>query len=86
MTVVVVFGWVRWGLMAFGLDFSNGIVGLDTAMLVVAGLIVIVSHLLIFVCDYLTGGDARPSAWALGIFWGGLLIGPLLLGGMMMLL
>lgn len=80
MVTVVVFGWIRWGLMELGLDFSNGIAGLDTALMFVAGTAVVVSHLLIFVCDHLTGGDAGPSAWALAIFWGGLLVLPFFLG------
>ena len=80
MVVVVVFAWIRWGLMAGGLDFSNGIGWLNTTLMFVAGLAVVVSHLLLFVCDYLTGGDAGPSAWALAVFWGGMLGVPLLLG------
>lgn len=79
MVTVVLFGWTRWGLMMLGLDFSNGIPGLDAVLMFVAGTAVVVSHLLIFVCDHLTGGDAGPSAWALAIFWGGLLILPFLL-------
>lgn len=80
MTVVDLFGWVRWGLIALGLDFSNGAEGLDGILLFLAGTVVVVSHLLLFVCDHLTGGDAGPSAWALAIFWGGLLGLPVLVG------
>ena len=80
MVTVVVFGWIRWGLMAFGLDFSNGVAGLDFTLMFLAGTAVVVSHLLIFVCDYLTGGDAGPSAWALAIFWGGVFVLPFFLG------
>lgn len=86
MAVVVAFAWVRWALMAFGLDSSNGFAGLEVTMLSLAALAVIVSHLLIFVCDFLTGGDAKPSVWALVLFWGGMLVGPLLQGGIGMLL
>ena len=80
MVTVVLFGWTRWGLMEFGVDFSNGIAGLDTVLMFLAGTAVVVSHLLIFVCDHLTGGDAGPSAWALAIFWLGALGFPLVLG------
>lgn len=80
MVTVVLFGWIRWGLMAFGLDSSNGVAGLDTALMFLAGTAVVVSHLLVFVCDALTGGDAGPSAWALAIFWGGALMIPLVVG------
>ena len=80
MVTVVLFGWTRWGLMALGLDFSNGIPGLDATLMFLAGTAVVVSHLLIFVCDHLTGGDAGPSAWALALFWLGALVLPLVGG------
>ena len=80
MVTVVLFGWVRWGLMEIGLDFSDGVPGLDTTMMFLAGTAVVVSHLLIFVCDHLTGGDAGPSAWALAIFWLGMVGLPFILG------
>lgn len=80
MVMVVLFGWIRWGLMALGLNFSNGIAGLDTTLIFLAGTAVVVSHLLVFVCDALTGGDAGPSAWALAIFWLGAFMLPIVMG------
>ena len=77
MVTVILFGWIRGGLMALGLDFSNGIAGLDATLMFLAGTAVVVSHLLLFVCDHLTGGDAGPSAWALAIFWIGAVVLPL---------
>lgn len=86
MTVVVAMIWVRWGLMALGLDFSNGIAGLEMTMLFLGALAVMVSHLLVFVCDTLTAGDAGPAAWALAIFWGGVVVGPFLFSALELLL
>ena len=81
MIAVVVVHWIRLGLVLAGVDFSNGIVGLEITMLVLGCFLVAVSHILVFVCDSLTGGDAGPSAWALAIFWGGVVVLPLLFSG-----
>ncbi|GHC40535.1 hypothetical protein GCM10007100_01280 [Roseibacillus persicicus] len=86
MIVVVAMIWIRWGLMAMGLDFTNGVAGLETTMFLLGALAVMVSHLLLFVCDHLTGGDTGPSVWALAIFWGGVVVGPFFVNALEMVL
>lgn len=74
MVVVTALFWINTTLSLLGFDSSNGIVGLKTALFVASGFAVVVSHILVFVCDYLTGGDSGPSAYALAVFWGGVVL------------
>lgn len=74
MVVAVVMFWTRSVLLATEFDLSNGIEGLQITLSLIWATAVVSSHILVFVCDSLTGGDARPSLWALGVFWGGMIL------------
>lgn len=39
-----------------------------------------VGHMLLILCDSLSGGNAREALWAIWIFWGGILLSPFVLG------
>jgi hypothetical protein len=52
-------------------DSSSGSNGLLDTLKYLALALVVVSHILVFVCDALTDGDAREALWALAVFWGG---------------
>ncbi|MBK1833077.1 hypothetical protein [Roseibacillus ishigakijimensis] len=81
MVLVTLGVWTRWSLMAMGLDFAEAdLPMLNGAMLLVGAVLIITSHLLIFVCDHLSGGEAPLAAWALVVFWVGLPVGGMLAG------
>ena len=85
MIMVVATVWARWALLLMSFDLSSGYLGLQTALWISMGTLVVTSHVLVFICDYLTGGDAGPSAWALAIFWLGGLAAPILMEGFLRL-
>ena len=43
----------------------------NTWLFTLLGLGIVISHILLFVCDTLTAGDGKEAGWALIVFWVG---------------
>jgi len=51
----------------------------NTLLFTFLGLGIVISHILLFVCDTLTAGDGKEAGWALIVFWMGVPLTSILL-------